>query len=205
VAACAERLIGTLRRDCLDKCDADTFIVGQGCSARGLAKRDYCRYAHSVRAASSLRADMIFGSDSSKGARAPKSVSAACKPLGSLAEWRTRAHAAGNAIQTRQPETGKFTDEIFVGTAFLAPQSAVNSTACKHRGAPLSLRQIGFCSLQAIEFAREVAQKGACHAIQTSGDLKKLTDDFVGEFGCKPLNSRPIARHKSSAGPRNGL
>jgi hypothetical protein len=35
-------------------------------------------------------------------------------------------------------------------------QSAVNSTACKYRGAPLSLRQIGFCSLQAIEFAREV-------------------------------------------------
>jgi putative tryptophan/tyrosine transport system substrate-binding protein len=46
--------------------------------------------------------------------------------------------------------------------------------------------------LQAIEFAREVAQKGACHAIQTSGDLKKLTDDFVGEFGCKalPLTAR---------------
>jgi transposase InsO family protein len=83
--AYAERLIGTLRRDCLDhvlifgvkhlrqiltsffllQSDPHAFIAGQGCAAAagGPAMRNYCRYAHSVRPASSVCADMIFGKD----------------------------------------------------------------------------------------------------------------------------------------------
>ena len=84
--AYAERLIGTLRRDCLDHVlifgerhlrqiltlyssyynETRTHLsLGQGCAAAtsGPSQWDYCRYAHSVRAAPSVRADMIFGKD----------------------------------------------------------------------------------------------------------------------------------------------
>jgi hypothetical protein len=81
----AERLIGTLRRVCLDHVlifgerhllrilsyirllqpDAHALGIEQGCAATASrAKiRNHCCHSNSVRIASSLRADMIFGKD----------------------------------------------------------------------------------------------------------------------------------------------
>jgi transposase InsO family protein len=56
-----ERLIGTLRRDCLDH----VLIFGEQHLRRVLTIRDYRCHTNPFRTASSLRADMIFGKDRS--------------------------------------------------------------------------------------------------------------------------------------------
>jgi hypothetical protein len=87
-----ERLIGTLRRECLDHVlvfgerhlwrilalyssyyneAPHALVIGQGCSPTASCPRVGSHYCHtnSVRIASSLRADMIFGKDSPRDGR----------------------------------------------------------------------------------------------------------------------------------------
>ena len=151
----------------LDKCDADTFIVGQGCSARsrGPAKRHHSRYAHSVRAASLVRADMIFGSDSSL-----QAIEFAREVVCVLNQTPVDAHHRGRGGSAR--------GHIYRWTS---EQSAVNSTACKHRGALLSLRQIGLHKNPANPRTSQLSP------VAHVGEVWLQTIEFT-------LNSLPIAR-----------
>jgi hypothetical protein len=86
----------------------------------------HCRCAHSVRAASSLRADMIFGS--------------ACKPLGSLAVAHKGAPATPFRPGSLKPESSR--TKIIVGRAISSEFNGLQAPRCTSISASDRLLQL---------------------------------------------------------------